>query len=98
MDLDQRSEQQHNPSSPRPQKSGTARCVLQVVEVLGYTRIILQSDREPPIKVVPRGDEVLEQNVDSEAHWEVARARQTVHGLARTLKEYFDNHSGSRIE
>ena len=63
-----------------------------------HRRIMLKSDQEPENKAVRSGDGLtkLGHNGSSSAH--ESKSTQTVHGLARTLEEYIEHTSRSRID
>ena len=77
-----------------------ARALMTDLDFMEYTRLILKSDQEPSIvalrdavkhgwhgEIVPEGSPKDE----SKSNGEVEHAVQSVHGLARTLKDFWNN-------
>ena len=70
------------------------------LDFMVYKRIVLKSDQEPSIVALcdaintgwhpPKGE--------SKRNGEVGRAVQSVHGLARTLEDFLEQHSGITLE
>ena len=98
-------------SHPVPSKGiahpWAATALLQDLEKTGYKRIVLKSDQEPSIKALTksvkdgwRGEAILEHSPkgESKSNGEVERAVQSVHGLARTLKEHLEQKTGKLLD
>ena len=68
-----------------------ARAPMTDLDFMGYKRVILKSDQEPSIVA-------LCDTVKNGWHGEVERAIQSVHGLARTLKDFLEQRSGIALE
>ena len=98
-------------SHPVPSKgvghpwSSTA--LLRDLEKTGYRRLVLKSDQENSIKALAKsakdgfkGEVILEHSPkgESKSNGEVERAVQSVHGLARTLKDFVEQKSGIAID
>ena len=80
-----------------------ARALMADLDFMGYKRIILKSDQEPIIIALCdavnngwHGEIVPEASAkgESKSNGEVERAVQSVHGLARTLKDFWEQRSG----
>jgi hypothetical protein len=76
--------------------------LLRDLEKTGYKRLVLKSDQESSIKALAKaakdgfgGEVVLEQSPkgQSQSNGEVERAVQSVHGLARTLKDHLEQQA-----
>jgi hypothetical protein len=83
------------------------RAVLQDIESLGYKRVVVKSDQEVSLIALTKsvrdawtGEMVLEHppKGQSRSNGEVERAVQSVHGLARTLKESLEQGIGEAID
>ena len=81
--------------------------MLQDIESLGYTRVVIKSDQEASLVALTKsvrdawtGELVLEHSPkgQSRSNGEVERAVQSVHGLARTLKEGLEQGIGEQVE
>ena len=94
-------------SHPVPSKGVThpylAGALKADLDFVGYKRVILRSDQEPSIvalcdtvKDAWHGEIVPEASPkgESKSNGEVERAVQSVHGLARTLKDFLEQQSG----
>ena len=94
-------------SHPVPSKGVThpypARALMTELDFMGYKRVILKSDQEPSIVALCdavkngwHGEIVPEESPkgESKSNGEVERAVQTVHALARTLKDFLEQQSG----
>ena len=94
-------------SHPVPSKGVTHPCLASALmadlDFMGYKRVIPKSDQEPSIvalcdavkngwlgEIVPEASPKGE----SKSNGEVERAVQSVHGLARTLKDFLKQQSG----
>jgi hypothetical protein len=84
-----------------------ARALMNDLDMMGCKRVILKSDQEPSItalvnsvKHVWHGELIPEASPkgESKSSGEVERAVQSVHGLARTIKDYIEPQSGITIE
>ena len=84
-----------------------ARAPMADLDFMGYKRIILKSDQEPSIIALCdavkngwHGEIVLEASPKgaNKSNGEVERAVQSVHGLARTLKDFLEQKSGIALE
>ena len=76
-----------------------AKIVTTFLNKLGYTKVILKSDQEPSIVALGRavkaqweGEIMLEYSPkgESKSNGEAERAVQSVHGLARTVKDFLE--------
>ena len=70
------------------------------LDFMGYRRVIHKSDQEPSIDASGHGEIVPEASPtgESKRNGEVERAVQSVHGLARTLKDFREQQSGITLE
>ena len=84
-----------------------ARGLMSDLDFTGYKRVILKSDQEPSIVALCdavkngwHGEVVPEASPkgESKSNGEVERAVQSVHGLARTLKDFLEQESGIAVE
>ena len=98
-------------SHPVPSKGGThpypVRALMADLDFMGYKRVILKSNQEPSIVALCdavkngwHGDIVPEASPkgESKSNGVVERAVQSVHGLARTLKDFLGQQSGITLE
>ena len=98
-------------SHPVPSKGVTdpcpARALMADLDFMGYRRVILKSGQEPSIvalcDAVRNGwhGEILPEaspKGESKSNGEVERAVQSVHGLARTLRDSLEQQSGITLE
>ena len=83
------------------------RTVLQDIENLGHKPVVIKSDQEASLVALTKsvrdawtGEMGLERSPkgQSRSNGEVERAVQSVHGLARTLKECLEQGIGEAIE
>ena len=81
--------------------------LVRDLDLLGYKRVNFKSDRESAlnavcaaVKVMWKGEIIMEHSPkgESKSNGEVERAVQTVHGLARTLKEHIEQYARIRID
>ena len=97
-------------SVPVPAKGTThpypARALVNILDSMGYKRVILKSDQEASIKalceVVKNGwrGEVVPENspkYESPSNGEVERAVQEIQGLATTFKEAVEQRIGTSL-
>ena len=82
-------------SHPIPSKA-PARALMADLDFMVYKRIVLKSDQEPSI--VALCDAINTGWHESKRNGEVGRAVQSVHGLARTLKDFLEQQSGITLE
>ena len=84
-----------------------ARALMNDLDFMVYRRIVLKSDHNPSIvalcDAVKKGlhGEIVPEAApkgESKSNGEVERAIQSVHGLARTLKDFLEQKSGSALE
>ena len=84
-----------------------ARALMADLDFMVYKRVILKSDQEPSIVALCdavkngwHGEVVPEASPkgESKRNGEVERAVQSVHGLARTLKDFLEQRSGITVE
>ena len=84
-----------------------ARALMDDLDFMRYRRVILKSDQEPSIVALCdavkngwHGEIVPEASPkgESKGNGEVERAVQSVHGLARTLKDFLEQQSGITLE
>ena len=98
-------------SHPVPAKGVThpypAKALMADLDFMGYKRVILKSDQEPSILALCEavkhgwhGEIVPEASPkgESKSNGEAERAVQSVHGLARTLKDFLEQQSGITLE
>ena len=81
--------------------------MVRFLNGLGYKKVILKSDQEPSIVALGKaiktnwdGELILEHSPKgvSKSNGEVEREVQTVHGLARTLKDYVEDKMGETLD
>ena len=91
----------------RPVPSKGARAPMTDLDFMGYKRVILKSDQKPSIVALCdavkngwHGEIVPETSPkgESKSNGEVERAVQSVHGLARNLTDFSEQHSGITLE
>ena len=77
-----------------------ARALMADLDFMGYRRVIHKSDQEPSIDASGHGEIVPEASPtgESKRNGKVERAVQSVHGLARTLKDFLEQLSGITLE
>ena len=84
-----------------------ARALMADLDFMVYRRVVFKSDQEPSIVALCdavkngwHGDIVPEASPtgESKSNGEVERALQSVHGLARTLKDFLEQRSGITLE
>lgn len=84
-----------------------AKCIVRVLDLLGYKVVILKCDQERPIiapaskaKEMWSGEVVPENSTkgESKSNGEVERAVQEAEGMATTLEEDLETHVGAKID
>ena len=98
-------------SHPVPSKGVShpypAKALMTDLDFMGYKRIIMKSDQEPAITALVEavkhgwhGEIVPEASPkgESKSNGEVERAVQSMHGLARTIKDYVEQQSGVTLD
>ena len=84
-----------------------AKALMNDLDMTGYKRVILKSDQEPSIVALVNavkhgwhGEIIPEASPkgESKSNGEVERAVQSVHGLARTIKDFIEQQSGVTVE
>ena len=82
------------------------KALMNNLDLMGYKRLIMKSDQEPSITALVsaikhgwHGEIIAEASPkgESKSNGEVERAVQSVHGLARTIKDFLEQNSGMEL-
>ena len=83
-----------------------AKRLLRDLDYLGYGRVVIRSDQENAIRALVKsvkdgwaGEATIEHapKGESKSNGEVERAVQNIQGIARTLREHLEIHSGAKV-